>query len=347
MVKYSFVVPAYNVEEYLERCINSIICQTYTDYEIIIIDDGSTDNTGKIADRVQAQNTNKIEVVHQKNKGLGGARNSGIDVARGEYIVFVDSDDYISCNMLEIATKFIEKNDLDIFVFDFLVVSDGAFEDEYADENFEMISIQRYLAECGVNACNKIYKTSIFKDNNIRFPEKQLYEDVATTPMTALHCSNIGKVDTKLYYYYQREGSIINTNQGSRIYELHKGFDSVIEYYRNEGAFEKYSKELEYLAIIHALYYSSVRVYLALYNTEELVKMRDYVMQMFPNYLDNDYINDQYIQQKNGVYDSRLFFDILRGHYLFVYFRYFLVGKLKRFAKCNLSKKEKAKKIEG
>lgn len=337
MVKCSFIVPAYNVEKYLERCIRSIMDQSCSDYEIIIIDDGSTDKTGMIADEIcETYNSSyfSIRVIHQENKGLGGARNTGILTAKGDYIVFVDSDDFVRQDMIEIAFKYIERYSLDIFVFGFLETADEHRNINITDEeNFKIIDTKNYLISCGVTAWNKIYKKSIFTDNNLFYPEKQIYEDVAITPLTAIYSKQIGVVDSKLYFYYQRPGSIINTNQGNRIYELHKGLDFVFYQYQREKCYEAYHDQLEFIALVHALYFTSVRIYTTKYNYETIIDLERYVADRFPNYRGNKYISDRQYVYNNGVDNEELFKYIVNGKYRYVYYRYFCCRKFKQIIK--------------
>lgn len=116
MIKYSFIVPVYNVERYLKRCLDSIIAQTYHDYEAILIDDGSTDSSGQLVDEYALIYPDKMRVIHQKNAGLGGARNTGIEAAKGEYLIMVDSDDYISERMLETVDRYLIQYHNDILI---------------------------------------------------------------------------------------------------------------------------------------------------------------------------------------------------------------------------------------
>ena len=124
----SVIIPVYNVEKYIEKCIESVLEQTFGDFEIIVVIDGSTDGSEAIARRLQEENPGKITVINQENKGLGGARNTGIINARGKYLLFVDSDDYIEKELLADATKIIESENSDIVFFDFNYVDEnGAF----------------------------------------------------------------------------------------------------------------------------------------------------------------------------------------------------------------------------
>lgn len=123
-IKYSFIIPVYGVEKYIRQCVDSILAQTYRSFEIIIVDDESSDNCGRIADEYAEKYPQFVRAFHQKNTGAGGARNRGISVAKGEFILFVDGDDYIVSNMLEIIEKYKENHDDDLLLFSYKAVRD-------------------------------------------------------------------------------------------------------------------------------------------------------------------------------------------------------------------------------
>ncbi|MBQ8729868.1 MAG: glycosyltransferase, partial [Lachnospiraceae bacterium] len=183
MPKLSIIVPVYKVEPYIHKCVDSILYQTFTDFELILVDDGSPDNCGKICDEY-AQKDEHVRVIHKKNGGLSDARNFGLEVAVGEYISFIDSDDWVDKNIYTESLDYMKKNDLDIVCFDVTEVrssktlvrhkfeSDKVFE---AEDGLYKILVD----EIDNSACNKIFKRSIWKD--VRFPVGRRFEDVATT----------------------------------------------------------------------------------------------------------------------------------------------------------------------
>ena len=179
----SVIVPAYNVENYIDKCIESIINQTYKNLEILIVDDGSTDNTGKKIDN-WATKDNRITVIHIENEGLAVARNTLLDLAKGEYIGFVDSDDYIEPNMYEELLNAIKKNSCDISICSFTnVYEDGTKKKKHKDDTIEEIwtptrcLYQLYEPDQDIMslAWNKLYKRKVW--DNIRYPEHRIYED--------------------------------------------------------------------------------------------------------------------------------------------------------------------------
>lgn len=212
--KVTVVVPVYNVSNYLEKCIDSIINQTYKKLEIILVDDGSTDNSGAICDDF-ASKDKRIKVIHKENGGLSDARNFGIDIATGEYIVFVDSDDYIALDMIEFLYNSLESNEADISTCLYQNFYDGedVLESDdnisYVCSNTEALEKMLYQQDCTTSAWGKLYKTSLF--DGIRYPKGKICEDLDTTYLLFSKANKIVINTAKKYFYLQRETSIINS----------------------------------------------------------------------------------------------------------------------------------------
>lgn len=207
----SVIVPVYNTELYLRQCLDSILCQTYRDLEILLIDDGSTDKSGKICDEY-AKCDNRIIVIHTKNHGLSSARNLGLRNAKGEYVGFVDSDDYIEPNMYECLYRQIEKTGADI--------SNCGGWREYQNSKFDynvfdglLIGTEQIraliLGQISNAAWNKLYKRNCW--TGIRFPEGHNYEEYATAYRIFLKTHSISCISKHLYHYRMRVGSIVHT----------------------------------------------------------------------------------------------------------------------------------------
>ena len=328
---FSIVVHAYNVENYLQRCIDSILHQTFEDYEIIIVDDGATDNTGKVADEIAAKYSDKIRVIHQRNKGLGGARNTGLENAFGEFVLFIDSDDYINPNLLEIAYKYLKSQQLDILVYQIKAVTEEMKCENEADciDGYRIVNTKEYLLTCGPSACNKVYKRSIFIEGGIRYPEKLVYEDIATTPMTVLLAKKIGVIDIALYYYVARTGSITARPQKERIFEIHYGFDRVMKFFEEKHLIEEYMQELEFLAVVHAFYHTNIRVILSGGNRVSFLLSEKYMQDLFPNYKNNKYLLDEELLEKNAV-DRKILNQFIEKRYATAKLSYTVVNRVKR-----------------
>ena len=208
----SVIVPVYNVEKYLEECINSIINQTYKNLEIILVDDGATDNSGKMCDEF-AKKDNRIKVIHKNNGGLSDARNAGIEIATGEYIQFVDSDDYIDFDMIELLYKNAKKYDTDISMCSHYILT----EEECTPEGTGELNIYnrvQVLKEILLDekvrsyAWNKLFAKELFKE--IRFPKGKVFEDILTIPKLFDKAKKVVLDDQPKYYYRQRKGSILH-----------------------------------------------------------------------------------------------------------------------------------------
>ena len=245
----SVIVPCYNVEKYLKRCLDSIINQTYKNLEIICVNDGSTDNTLSILEEY-AQRDNRVKVVNKKNGGLSSARNAGLDVASCEYITFVDSDDWLELETYEIAMKEM-KDDIDFVKWGVkLVNEDDIFYVHFSRLWFDSFKLvgkfdvnKDVLKQITIEAWDKIFRKSIIDAHNIRFPEGLLHEDHVFFWHYALFMKKAYFIPDKLYNYYQRKGSIVNnvrSGNWSKNFDKLKICDRVFDIFVKEGVFEEY-----------------------------------------------------------------------------------------------------------
>ena len=209
----SVIVPVYNVESYLEKCIESIQNQSYKSLEIILVNDGSTDSSGDICDKYAACDK-RIRVIHQKNGGISSARNTGLEVANGDYIAFVDSDDYIELKMYEDLLNILKEYNLDI-------IECGSFKDkngmitggcnDVQIEIYEKDDALRLAMHDGFTSVwNKLYKRDIVI--NIRFPEGRKFEDSAISYLYVANANRVGHINRSYYYYRLNLNSITQTS---------------------------------------------------------------------------------------------------------------------------------------
>lgn len=211
----SIIVPVYNVEKYLDRCMKSILCQTYKNIEVILVDDGSTDASAVMCDQYQLED-NRIRVFHKPNGGLSSARNYGIEKSKGKFILFVDSDDYIGTDFIEILYSEMIHQDASMVI--------GSTEVMYKDDSIytscingvhkiytpkEALKVMCLNTEFGVSACGKLYKIGLFDTS--RFPDGELYEDLQTIPYLLEECEKVVYCSEARYYWYQRIGSIMHS----------------------------------------------------------------------------------------------------------------------------------------
>ena len=209
----SVIVPCYNVMEYLPKCVESILSQTYKNLEIILVDDGSTDSSGKICDGYAAKD-NRIKVIHKKNGGLSDARNVALDVMKGEYVTFIDSDDYVANDYVEFLYKLIKKNDVRMSVTCHQTFEEGT-EPEVCNESVvedvsdmeNVLTGMFYQRMFDTTAWAKMYHRSLFA-NDIRYPKGWLYEDLPTTYCLMMKCDCIAFSSYRSYFYLLRSTSI-------------------------------------------------------------------------------------------------------------------------------------------
>lgn len=236
----SIIVPIYNVECYLKRCVESIQNQTYKNLEIILVDDGSPDRCGEICD-AYAKEDMRIRVLHKENGGLSDARNAGIQVANGEYIGFVDSDDYINTHMYECLLQSITNTSADVAICGLRYVKDAdscdvnqiQYTDEIREETLSGREVQdKYFDKIErvtfTVAWNKLYKRELFE--TIRYPKGKLHEDEFTTYKLLYQAKRIAVINEIGYYYVIREGSIMGRFNAKR-YDLLEAYRSKMNFY--------------------------------------------------------------------------------------------------------------------
>lgn len=221
-ISFSIIVPVYNVEKYLDKCLASILEQTFKDFECIIIDDGSPDNSNIIIDKY-VKLDQRFKVIHQKNMGLSAARNTGLDIAQRNYIVFVDSDDYIADDYLEKFALKIADTDADIVICGFIeAYKDYEKNKVFTSESTKVIK-QNILADLWPSyVWNKCYKKDLFA--NIRFPVGRIFEDILTIPEVCLYAQKIVCIPEKLYYYNRQNVSSITAELSvEKMYNVFQG----------------------------------------------------------------------------------------------------------------------------
>lgn len=231
-VKVSVIVPVYNVEKYIDKCLDSLVNQTLQDIEIIVVNDGSPDNSQQIIDRYVENYPEKVVSYIKKNGGLGDARNYGIERAGGQYIGFVDSDDWVDKNMFKSMYEMAQKESLDVVLCDLIEIDDGWEQGTIAKGyrgNTSVVEIPKYdYILNSLNpamACNKLFKRTIFYVK--KFPI-QLYEDMATIPILLSYANKIGYLPCAFYYYRQIEQSITKISSDVRILQVIDAWESCL-----------------------------------------------------------------------------------------------------------------------
>lgn len=227
----SIVIPVYNKEKHIKKCIDSVINQTYKNIELLIIDDGSTDNSGKI---ISEYNDERIKYFKNNNQGIGKTRNFGIKKSNGKYIMFLDSDDYLDTNIVKFMLNKILKDKLDMVVCDYYEVKNTK-NNEIKIINFENCSIMdnpELLLSINLSPWNKIYKKSFILKNNIEFDEESKYEDVIFVIDALINAKKIGKIDKALYYYVINENSETSIRD-EKVFDILKIIDKIRNKYKD------------------------------------------------------------------------------------------------------------------
>lgn len=242
MPKVSVIVPVYNVEKYIEKCLNTLVNQTLKDIEIIVVNDGSKDNSEKIINEFLEKYPEKIVYLKKENGGLSDARNFGIPYANGEYVAFVDSDDYVETFMYEEMYEIAKKENSDMVECDFI----WEYPNKSRIDIGEIYNNKKEMAQkVRVVAWNKLIKKSILDKTKIEFPKGYRYEDLEFTYKLIPYIEKVSFLKKPCVHYIQRDNSISNT-QNERTKEIFDILDHIIDYYKEKGIFEEYKTELEY-----------------------------------------------------------------------------------------------------
>ncbi|MCF0149549.1 MAG: glycosyltransferase family 2 protein [Clostridium sp.] len=261
MPKISLIVAAYNIEDYIERCIESLLKQTFSDIEIIIVNDGSTDGTlNKIENAIK--NDNRVKVINKENEGVVEARRTGFINATGEYVLFIDGDDWIDTKTCEKCYEKLIEDDYDILYYGYYMAYDNGKKIKVEIKE-EILKDKQFLNELllvNIRGCmwSKLIRRSYLIDNNIDFPKGIIYgEDLAMSVDISCYQPKVVTINEQFYYYYQRENSITNrklTNQG---YHIINALDYIKESMIKNGLFEEFIEEYNYL-VYRNLFYSFI-----------------------------------------------------------------------------------------
>ena len=240
MIKVSVIIPVFNTEKYISKCLSSLVNQTLDDIEIICVNDGSTDNSLEIIEKI-ANNDARIQIINQEHKKQGAARNSGLRIAEGEYIGFVDSDDWVDLNYYEMLYNTAKKYDADIALATNVRIGNGKTkkrleitEEKTAETLQEKIDIGNQVK----NPCptNKIYRHSMLKDNNIIWPEGVFCEDKLFTIQAIYYANKIVTVPDVNYYYFRNPNSTVHTKSEKHTLDKNNAKKAVLNFLREQNA---------------------------------------------------------------------------------------------------------------
>ncbi len=286
MPKVSIIVAAYNVEPYIEKCINSLLCQTLKEIEIIVVNDGSKDSTSA---KIEKYTDPRIVYKYKWNGGLSDARNFGLKFVTGDYVAFVDGDDFVQPDMYEKLYKKAIEDGADL-------VECGYFMD-YPDYTIEKLNMRQNLSKVlfkPYNQWNKLIKTSLIKDNKLEFKKGLWYEDFNFNLKLASYVTKVSYVDECLYHYLQRDGSIMHTVK-PKIKDIYDVIDDVVDFYKTSGKYDEYYKDLEYI-FVKELLISSGKRFLEYDKQNETSWFKDnysYVNNNYPKWRCNDNLRNR------------------------------------------------------
>ena len=294
-MKVSVIVPVYKVEKYLKKCIDSILNQTYRDLEVILVDDGSPDQCGAICDRYGREDS-RVHVIHKENGGLSDARNTGVECASGEYILFVDSDDYIDPELVEKTVKAAEKTGCDLVMFDYIREEENFSLPCYSElPEGQVLTLEKNpeILISTLSAWSKLYKRAFYLECGHWFPKGRLYEDLGSIPKIFLDAKSIVYVRGAFYHYLIRQGSIMTSTALSKNFTDRTAMcRASLDYFRDCGKWQQFHDELEYLAFRNIYFEPSKEIILADRKSPYLKRFKDYMAEAFPGYHDNPYLRN-------------------------------------------------------
>ena len=268
MPEISIIVPVYNVEKYLSKCIDSILNQTFNNFELILVDDGSTDSSIQICDEYRMKDK-RIKVIHKQNGGLSSARNAGLDIALGKYIGFVDSDDFIHKNMYQLLYSNLTKYNGDISICRFGRIFDGEKSTNIEDScNVKVTEMTGYNALENlyndkfldfIVAWNKLYKREIFKD--IRYPVGKIHEDEFIIHRILYESKKVIYIDKILYYYYQRDNSIMGKKFNLKSIDRVYAYKDRVDFFRKKLFLQlQYKAECTFTGELFEVYFKAKHI---------------------------------------------------------------------------------------
>ena len=294
-MRFSIIIPVYNVEKYIDRCMHTVMHQTFDDYEVIVVNDETPDNSMQIVQKYVDAFPGKIQVIHQKNTRQGGARNNGVSRAKGEYILFVDSDDYVALNMLETVDARLKEQPCDVLAFRYAPVTEAGVMISEADNRIVCPGYydpweQNEVVLLPTGPTNKAFRREFYVGTQLKFPEKLLYEDAVTRVLYAA-ASSVMVCDDVLYYYVQSTNSSMRRAVSEKMLDILAVTDIVIREFQERGIYEQFREPLD-CALIYGILYI-----LDMINAEEVdhpfqTVMADYIRHKFPAYGRNPFVSD-------------------------------------------------------
>ena len=317
-MKLSVIVPVYNTSRYLEKCLNSLLNQTLDNMEIIVVNDGSTDDSEEIIRKYESDYKDKIIFINKKNGGQGSARNIGIKCAKGEYIGFVDSDDFVDKNTFKEMYEEATKNDSDIVICALNDYFEKNKETKEIHLNLkENVDIKEALVNSIPSVVNKIYKKDLIINNKLLFDENIWYEDFPYSMQLIVNAKKINYIDKCYYYYFHRIKSTMHNENIEKNLDILKAFDILVKYLKEKDMYSKYEEEINYLAL-KEIYIATIN---RIIRTANKNKDKKVVIKKIKNYISKFKI-------KNNKYFKSLTFNYKLSYYLIKFKLYSIINLL-------------------
>lgn len=323
-MRFSIIVPVYNVEMHIEKCLVSLVNQSFEDYEIVVVNDETPDRSMDLVHLYQEKYPERIRIIEQKNKGLGGARNAGVAVAKGDYLLFVDSDDYLHTDALQILDENLRSRPCDLLFFNYAEVK----------ENGELIRVEKVSGDpCVLRnvqtspeillnsqiACNKVFKRTFYLDCQLSFPEKTLYEDSIVRIFMA-RAQTVGICPECLYYYVQHDGSITHIKISPRMLEIIKVTDIVRNELKKHHLYDACKEYIE-AALIMDIYSRICRINTYDHRNPMQKQLVDYIADCFPDSQSNSALSPTVKKELTYLCNYK---------FIKFYYRYSLIRKIKK-----------------
>lgn len=294
MPKISVIIPVYNSEKYLNKCLDSVFTQSFDDFEVILVNDGSSDSSQDIIDTYKAQSPDKITAIKQENAGQASARNRGLDAAKGDYILFVDSDDYLRADAFEKVYSYADSNGYDLVCFNICRLVNGkAIDFDYRIFSSEDPSRHYLINEA--SPCNKLIRRDFLENNSLRFAAGHIYEDLELVAQFPLYTDKIGFMDERLYYYVIHENSTMQQPEYSpKLASIYAVMDTLKEkLYRTD-----FRTELECIFIEHLLHCAVLRYLSYPEGKADVIRISRIMKDTFPKWYKNKYYKTMGIKYK-------------------------------------------------
>lgn len=291
--KVSVIVPVYNVEKYLEKCLDSLVMQTLDSIEIIVVNDGTTDNSQVLINQYVKLYPEKVFSYIKPNGGLSDSRNFGLSKANGEYIGFIDSDDWVESSMYEVLylKAITEKSDLVLCDLEYVWEESNIKKTMYGYKSVLNKPINKSVLLAPLFAWNKLYHRSLFDDSGIKYPIGLWYEDIPVTLPILASAKNITYVNETFIHYRQRSTSIMGSRNSNKLNDIFIVLKMVTDYFDKKKILEYYHDEIEYLYIEHLILYGGFRL-MRSNNSNKLMKEAFNTIESdFPGWRKNPYIS--------------------------------------------------------